>query len=217
MNTDVPRAEQIPRAAQPGSVDVNGSPSVPPRETDQPGRPPHATTGGLPAAEPSVQPLPSLTFLRQVADEVALANDDSVEVIAVLTREYLNAAAAGVSVVDRPRRALRIAALVPRARSNDSYVWQSLPLDRRFPGGAAVLNAATYALCTRAEILATFPSVVHYPVGDKAQALYCAPLIRRAEIVGTVFAAWDSEHRLSDEQRATLRILSTLAANAFDD
>jgi hypothetical protein len=148
---------------------------------------------------------------------VAVANDDSVEVIAALTRRYLDASAAGLSVVDRARRTLRIAALVPRAASNDSYVWQSLPLDRRFPGGAAVLNAATYELCTRAEILDTFPSVIEYPVGDKAQALYCAPLIRRAEIVGTVFAAWDGEHRLSDEQRATIRVLSALAANIFDE
>lgn len=172
---------------------------------------------GPPAAELNGGTLSSLTFLRQVADEVAVANDDSVEVIAALTRRYLNASAAGVSVVDRTRRALQIAALVPRAASNDSHVWQSLPLDRGFPGGAAVLNAATYALGTRAEILATFPSVIEYPVGDKAQALYCAPLIRHAEIVGTVFAAWDVEHFLSDEERDTLRVLSTLAANAVQD
>jgi hypothetical protein len=197
-------------------VDVNGSHTVPPRATDQPGQRVHAAVG-VPAAGLGVEPFSPLTFLRQIADEVAVANDDSVEVIAALTRRYLNASAAGVSVVDRAKRALRIAALVPRAPSNDSYVWRSLPLDRRFPGGAAVLNAATYALCTRAEILDTFPSVIEYPVGDKAQALYCAPLIRRAEIVGTVFAAWDGEHCLSDEQRATLRVLSTLAANAVDE
>jgi GAF domain-containing protein len=167
-------------------------------------------------AELDVQPLSSLTLLRQVADEVAVANDDSVEVIAALTRRYLDASAAGVSMVDAAKRVLRIAALVPRVASNDFYFWQSLPLDRRFPGGAAVLNAATYALGTRAEILDTFPSVIEYPVGDKAQALYCAPLIRQAEIVGTVFAAWDREHRLSDEQRETLRVVSTLAANVID-
>lgn len=165
----------------------------------------------------AVSPLSSLAFLRHVADEVAVANDDSVEVIATLTRGYLNASVAGVSVVDRAKRALRIAALVPRARSNDFYVWQSLPLDRGFPGGAAVLNAATYALGTRSEILETFPSVVGYPVGDKAQALYCAPLVRRAEIVGTVFAAWDAENRLSDEQRETMRVVSTLAANVVHE
>ena len=189
---------------------------MPPRGTDQPGRRVHAAVG-LPAAEPSVQPLASLTFLGQVADEVAVANDDSVEVIAALTRRYLNASAAGLSVVDRARRTLLIAALVPRARSNDSYVWQSLPLERRFPGGAAVLNAATYELCTRAEILETFPSVIEYPVGDKAQALYCAPLIRYAEILGTVFAVWNDEHRLSDEQRVTMRVLSRLGANVFGE
>ena len=195
---------------------MTGSPTVPPHGTDPPG-------GQVDASATSSQrllsdePLSSLDFLRQVADEVALANDDSVEVIATLTRRYLSASAAGVSVVDRVRRTLRIAALVPRAASNDSYMWQSLPLDRGFPGGAAVLNAATYALGTRAEILDTFPAVTGYPVGDRAQALYCAPLIRRAEIVGTVFAAWDAEHRLSDEQRTTLRILSTLAANVLDE
>jgi hypothetical protein len=162
------------------------------------------------------EPVSPLAFLHRVADEVAVANDDSVEVIAALTRRYLAASSAGVSVVDHARRALRIAALVPRVASNDFYVWRSLPLDRGFPGGAAVLNAATYALATRAEILETFPRVVEYPVGDTAQALYCAPLIRRAEIVGTVFAAWDREHRLSGEQRETLRIAATLAANAVD-
>jgi GAF domain-containing protein len=195
---------------------VNGSPPVSPRGIDQPAYQMPAADGSA-AAEHTVEPLSSLDFLCQVAEEVALANDDSVEVIAALTRSYLNASAAGVSAVDRTRRTLRIAALVPRARSNDSYVWQSLPLDRRFPGGAAVLNAATYALCTRAEILETFPSVTEYPVGDKARALYCAPLIRRAEIVGTVFAAWQVERRLSDEQRATMRVLSTLAANVFEE
>jgi hypothetical protein len=184
--------------------------------TDQAGRRPEQNVASE-AAGLGVQPLSSLTFLAKIADEVALANDDSVEVIAALTRSYLGAAAAGVSVVNREKRALRIAALVPRAPSNDFYVWQSLPLDRRFPGGAAVLNAATYALCTRAEILETFPSVVEYPVGDKAQALYCAPLIRYADIVGTVFAAWDAEHRLSDEERTTMRIVSSLAANVIDD
>jgi GAF domain-containing protein len=168
-------------------------------------------------AELGVQPLSSLTLLRQVADEVAVANDDSVEVIATLTRRYLDASTAGVSVVDRAKRALRIAALVPRVASNDFYVWRSLPLDRRFPGGAAVLNAATYELNTRAEIIDMFPSVIEYPVGDQAQALYCAPLIRQAEIVGTVFASWDRERRLSDEERETLRVLATLAANAFDN
>lgn len=145
-----------------------------------------------------------------------MANDDSVDVIAGLTRTYLDASAAGLSVVDPESRALRIAALVPRAPANDSYVWQMLPLARRYPGGAAVLNAATYMLCTREEILGSFPSVVEYPVGDKAQALYCAPLIHRAEIVGTVFAAWDSEHCLSDEQRATMRVVAALAATVFD-
>lgn len=194
---------------------MNDLHAVPRHGTDHPDqRVPSA--GGEPAAELSDQPLSALTFLREVADEVAVANDDSVEVIATLTRRYLNASAAGVSVVDPASRALRIAALVPRARSNDFYVWQSLPLDRGFPGGAAVLNAATYALCTRAEILETFPSVIEYPVGDTAQALYCAPLIQRAEIVGTVFAAWDREQRLSDEQRETMRVLSTLAANVLD-
>ncbi len=78
------------------------------------------------------------------------------------------------------------------------------------------MNAATYMLETRAEILDTFPSVIEYPVGDKAQALYCAPLIQRAEIVGTVFAAWDTEHSLTAEQRVTMRVLSALAANIFD-
>jgi hypothetical protein len=169
-----------------------------------------------PAAELDVEPLSALDFLGQVADEVAVANDDSVEVIAALTRRYLSAYAAGVSVVDAAKRALQIAAVVPRAASNDSYVWQSLPLDRRFPGGAAVLNAATYALSTRAEVLDAFPSVIEYPVGDNAQALYCAPLIQRAEIVGTIFAVWHREHWLSDEQRATMRVVSTLAANVLD-
>ena len=168
------------------------------------------------AAQLSAQPLSALALLRYVADEVAVASDDSVEVIAALVRRYLDASAAGVSVVDRAKRVLRIAALVPRAASNDFYVWRSLPLDRGFPGGAAVLNAATYELGTRAEILDMFPSVIAYPVGDKAQALYCAPLIRRAEIVGTVFAAWDRENRLSDEQRETMRVVATLAANAVD-
>ncbi len=216
MNTDVPRAELVHARSAAWSVHVNGSHSVPPHGTDQPAHRLHTATDPAPA-EQSLQPLSSLAFLGRVADEVALANDDSVEVIAALTRSYLNASAAGVSAVDRVKRTLRIAALVPRAPSNDSYMWQSLPLDRKFPGGAAVLNAATYALCTRAEILDTFPSVIEYPVGDKAQALYCAPLIRRAEIVGTVFAAWDGEHCLSDEQRATMRILSTLAANIFEE
>ncbi len=168
------------------------------------------------APELSVERLSSLAFLGQVADEVAVANDDSVEVIATLTRRYLDAAAAGVSVVDIAKRVLQIAALVPRAASNDSYMWQSLPLDRGFPGGAAVLNGATYALSTRAEVLETFPNVIGYPVGDQAQALYCAPLIQRAEIVGTIFAAWHREHRLSDEQRATMRVLAALAANVLD-
>jgi hypothetical protein len=216
MNTDVPREELVLRVAGPGSVHVNDSHAVPQWGTDQPGQRLQAAVG-VPAAELSVQPLSSLAFLRQVADEVAVANDDSVEVIAALTRRYLDASAAGVNVIDRARRTLRIAALVPRAPSNDSYVWRSLPLDRRFPGGAAVLNAATYALCTRVEILDMFPSVIEYPVGDKAQALYCAPLIRRAGIVGTVFAVWDGEHCLSDEQRATMRVLSTLAANVLDE
>jgi GAF domain-containing protein len=195
---------------------VDGAHTEPPRRTAPPGRQLHAAVVPA-AAELGDQPLSPLVFLRQVADEVALVNDDSVEVIAELTRSYLNASRAGMSSVDGKQRTLRIAALVPRAPSNDSYMWQSLPLDRRFPGGAAVLNAATYALSTRAEILETFPSVIEYPVGDKAQALYCAPLIRRAEIVGTVFAAWDSEHSLADEQRATMRILSTLAANVFEN
>ncbi len=53
-------------------------------------------------------------------------------------------------------------------------------------------------------------------MGDNAQALYCAPLIQRAEIVGTIFAVWHREHWLSDEQRATMRVVSTLAANVLD-
>src|SRR5690242_7018706 len=82
MKSDEAYEEPVPACGAAGGVHVSDSHAVSPSGTAQP--------GGLATGEPSSGPLSSLTFLRQVADEVAVANDDSVEVVATLTRRYLN-------------------------------------------------------------------------------------------------------------------------------
>ena len=154
--------------------------------------------------------------LQRATEAFANTSGGEEQVAALIAREgaaALGATSAAVALLDEGTGRLHVtgALNVPQPITVDGW---DLPVDGRTPVGEATRTGELVVVSRTAEIVARFPEAAPAFASSGVRALVAAPLTTRGQCYGALVLRFPMEHELPEEERAFVRTLGRIAADA---